>query len=373
MPQTTGNLAKSQSVVVIRRSVSVEPNHYGFPGFCVCANGDLLVAYRVGGGHYGTDTANTTTNIEGQRSTDGGRTWSAPFTVAQATTGEDFRDVCLTTLSDDRVVVSFISRENDGANFKTYLSYSSNNGTTWGTKQEVTATQLSAGWSVSCGPVLELANGDLLHVVYGYTGTIGVGLTRRAVCIKSTDGGATWADLSVVVSAADGWLEPNLTLLDNGDIFCGVRTTAEKGWWVKSTDSGATWSATLQGGWSVSAARPATAQIDNGALVWMSRHDGSAFYRTSWDRGVTWAAEASVDYDYRMAYSQQQRVSANVMGAVWSMEVGGSGRADMKFTYLYDNTLADPFADLAAGEVDGSPQPDAPAQYKSNAVVTFTP
>lgn len=367
MPQTTGNLALSQTTVIIRSEPSVDPNHFGFPGFCVCSNGDFVVAYRVGNAHYGTDAGNVTTDVECQRSTDGGRTWTAPTTVAAATTGEDFRDVALTALSDGRLCVAFISRENNGANFYTYLAFSSNNGVTWGAKQEVTASQLSADWSVSCGPVLELGNGDLLHAVYGYTGTINVGLTRRAVCIKSTDDGATWSDLSVIVDGLDGWLEPNMTLLDNGTIFCGVRTTAEKFWYVTSTDSGATWS-TVAGGGLVSSARPATAQIDNGALVWVSRHDGNAFYRTSWDRGVTWAAEAIIDTDYRMAYSQQQRVSTNVMGVAWSMEIGNAGRADMKFTYLYDNTIADPFADMPAGDVDGTA---APLLYKSNAVVSF--
>jgi hypothetical protein len=313
-----------------------------FPGLCETADGALLVAYRKSTGH-NPPPASSPGVLVVRKSTDGGSTWSAETTIYSAPTGYEARDPNLTLLSDGRIACAFFDYK-DATDYTGYVIYSSDDGASFSGK-----VALNSGMTAEavCGPIVELANGDLLAAVYGFDGA---DTRSSSMIVKSTDDGATWAYLATVGDGqADSrdYDEPGLLLLANGELLCFIRVTSSSSIRAaKSTDDGATWTAitTLFGGDS----RCASVLLDNGCIAVSYR--GASNYgsmRFCWSDPMianNWTTPIVFDEGFRFAYGAFSEVTPNLAAHVWAMEETGPVDADLKINYLYPLEGFDPLA-----------------------------
>lgn len=214
-------------------------------------DGRLLVAYRDSVAHINQDG-----RILVVESDDGGRTWSAPRVAID--TQVDDRDPKLMQMRDGTILMNFFRtdwtgyRENPATRLGTYVCRSVDGGATWsepvlvGTAMsgpsDVVVWPYYAGYAATHGPILELANGDLLVPLYGHLPEGGSGPVS---VVRSTDGGLTWpAENESFIGIPDGFnfFEPNLSLLRDGSLVSIIRTSIKWAYISWSYDAGASWS-----------------------------------------------------------------------------------------------------------------------------------
>jgi Neuraminidase (sialidase) len=346
-PQNYGLLSYSEAPTVILQDGS----HNGFGGLCITAEGDLLAAWRVSSAHV-PPPGGTPGYIQTAKSTDGGATWSTPVTILSAPANEDYRGASLTTLANGDILLRTVLTDTTapaGDQWSTFLMRSTDNGATWGAPYEVNSSTIPHPASES--PVLQLGNGDCLMAIYGYQFD---GPTRdtwwSSSVMRSTDNGASWSDLAVIAdgqTASQHYVEPYLTLLNNGDVLCMIRrddNSTEVS--ARSTNSGATWGTTRQV-FANATGRPSTIQLANGALLTTHRvgSTGNAAFSVSWTGGVSWEPTAVFDTGFRSAYAELIQVAPNVVGCLWSMEPNHPATgADLKFMYFFTAENYDPLA-----------------------------
>ena len=338
--QASGNLLQSNTTIDITTDAR-------FPGICVSASGELMIAYRKSNTHAQDSTA----TVAARWSTDGGATWSSETTIYNPT--PDPRDVTLTTLADGTIAMTCFHYI-DGSNYQTHVLFSTNAGRTFGTAHAVTSTTLTRVHACS-GPIVEASDGTLLVAIYGDASSSDL---QSAVVMKSTDDGVTWTDAATIASgpgsignaygpeSQGGFYEPFLHVLADGTILAAIRHDREKVWCNRSTDDGVTWATNPTNTGTARGGRPAICQVvETGALVLSDRRDTNQLYTTSWDDGATWPnAGVVMDSGFRGAYSQMVETEPGVLAHVWSMEDSGSTSSTLRFTYLYDSNLGDPFA-----------------------------
>ena len=146
--------------------------------------------------------------------------------------------------------------------------------------------------------LIELDNGDYMTVTEQQVGPPevldGVSPSGRplvkysfsSAVIRSSDGGHTWKfvvhfhpdDHKPVYGPADrevdeGFDEPDVIQLDNGDILCMMRTGSYSPMFQsRSTDGGATWSAPESTGWQ--GVKPRLQKLPNGVLACVAGRGG---------------------------------------------------------------------------------------------------
>lgn len=215
-------------------------------------DGRLLVAYRDSVAHIHQDG-----RILVVESGDNGRTWSAPRVAVD--TAIDDRDPKLMQMRDGTVLMNFFRTDWTGYPANpvtlrgTYVVRSGDNGATWGEPVKVGTAMdgpssvvvgaYYAGHAATHGPIVELADGDLLVPLYGRLPQGGPG---PATVVRSTDGGLTWPKQNesfIGVGNGFDYQEPNLSLLRDGTVMSILRTSLNKAYVSWSRDNGASWSA----------------------------------------------------------------------------------------------------------------------------------
>jgi hypothetical protein len=80
-------------------------------------------------------------------------------------------------------------------------------------------------------------------------------------------------------------------------------------------------------------------------MVVATRTNGDLFYRTTYDDGATWSTNPAVFIDTdgtQTVYAQIVEIRSGELAIVWGTEF--TDEASIRFSYLYDNQLPDPFA-----------------------------
>lgn len=260
------------------------------------------------------------------RSTDGGHTWSEPYTIAYGTGhGQGFGDCALALTNDDNgIIAAFVG----GPGFwgstpenplRMYIARSNDNGQTWTEPQDITYQIYGAecddperkewlGGFFGSGSGLLTSNGRIMFVV-----AMRENNNREMVCnhaVYSDDNGLTW---QVSKRASVGGDEAKVTELVDGRILMSIRHNGNR-WYNISDDGGFTWQE------STSEWTDIVAPACNGDLIrFTSTNNGDDKNRllhsvpvgssrknvtvyVSYDEGETWPTSRCV-VPYNSAYS----------------------------------------------------------------------
>jgi hypothetical protein len=224
-------------------------NNYRIPAIITAADGSLVTATDKRWNHAGDLAAKIDPVI--RRSTDNGKTWSAPVTIANfgAPTGAGDCAFVLDKTTGD-ILCLFVADKGFFASTPTdpiKIKYcrSTDNGITWGAPVDITNQVYGAGCS---NPITK----DWLGVFIGAgrqfqmrDGTIVVALVVRETSgginnymMSSTDGGITWTPSTA--RAETGGDEAKLVELNNGNLLMSIRNAGTRRFNI-STDKGLTW------------------------------------------------------------------------------------------------------------------------------------
>jgi len=221
-------------VVVASRTAT--RNTY-FPTAALMKSSEIVVVY-----YDSPDHVSPAGRVSMVRSRDEGRTWSMPEVVIDGPNDE--RDPNIVETARGTWLVSYF--ESDASKSPTsqgvFVIRSTDAGKTWSAPAKVGTTLVGAATSAK---IVQLDNGDLLLPLYG--GKPG-GMDAIAAVIRSADDGMTWLpDSEATIASAPGvnFVEPALGYLGGGRLLAMVRTEgAERAAFESySLDSGRTWSA----------------------------------------------------------------------------------------------------------------------------------
>ena len=238
-------------------------NIYHIPGVVVTAKGTVLAwcEARKGGGDW------SDIRILLRRSTDDGRTWSAPKSIASVDGPKRKNPFSSGLKNVDPTHVTYnnpvLIADRDGTVHmlfcleyeRAFYQRSEDDGLSWSKPVEITAAfeafKKDYDWKVlATGPnhSIQLAKGRLLVPVWLSTGT-GGNAHRPSVTatIYSDDGGSTWQAGQIAAPCTEEWINPNETVaveLKDGQVMLNVRSEskAHRRIVVTSPDGATNWS-----------------------------------------------------------------------------------------------------------------------------------
>lgn len=260
-----------------------------------------------------------------RRSTDGGHTWSEPYTIAQGTGyNHGFGDCVLAWTNDDNgLIAGFVGgvglwNSTPSNPIRSYIARSYDNGQTWTEPEDITDFIFGSNcvvpehrtWRASffgSGNGLITSTGRIMFVA-AIRETTAQSLSNYAV--YSDDNGITWHVSGRASVSGD---EAKVTELVDGRILMSIRHNGKR-WYNISNDGGATWQS------STSTWNDITAPACNGDMIrytsvnqgfnknrllhsvpfGSSRTDVSVYI--SYDEGETWPVRKCI-VPYSSAYS----------------------------------------------------------------------
>jgi hypothetical protein len=281
------------SGVLSRSEAATARANLTFPNFVTLSNGDVLANWRAGSSKDGVDE-----HLEFSRSTDGGTTWSEPFSPIQAPRMEEVGGTLkigyLTEITSGRLmgVFMWVDREtypgHGSFNADTegclptrmLLAESDDFGASWSAARDVPMPEEIGPPSLT-NPLIVLADGTLVLSVesnktYHDAGT----WFQRVVIFHSSDQGRTWGEPAVagfdpsgrirnwdqrLGMAPDGRLGAFLWTFDSHtDSYLNIHRRT-------SADGGHTWSQAEDLGFTDQAAHPAILPDGRVVFPWVDR------------------------------------------------------------------------------------------------------
>ena len=224
-------------------------NIYHIPGIVVTAKGTVLAWCEARKRPAGVSDWDDI-RILLRRSTDDGRSWSAPVSIAAVPGPKTKNPIALRMKNVDPADVTYnhpvLIADRDGTvhmlfcleYMKVFYQRSTDDGLTFTTPVEITATfdafTKDYGWKVlATGPnhSIQLRNGRLIVPVWLSTGT-GGNAHRPSVTatIFSDDAGKTWQAGNIAVPDTAAWINPNETVaieLNDGRVMLNVRNESK--------------------------------------------------------------------------------------------------------------------------------------------------
>jgi hypothetical protein len=247
------NSPSGSRVVLLENTLLVKPGDagsvsYRIPALTTAKDGSLVAVVDKRWNHSG-DLAAKIDPIA-FRSTDGGRTWSAPVVLANFGGPNGAGDAAIVTdrNTGDIVVLLAATRglwSSTNANpIDIQVVRSTDNGVTWTAPVTITSQiyspTLNPGWRglfVASGQMHQLRNGNLVAAI-AVREDLGGGEKLNNYLITSTDGGHNWtASTGCAEFSGD---EAKVVELNNGDLMMSIRNAGKRRKNI-STDKGLTW------------------------------------------------------------------------------------------------------------------------------------
>ncbi len=235
--------------ILLRRTLVLAPNDYNsanyrIPAICTAQDGSLVTITDKRKNNAGDLPQDI--DLVCRRSTDGGKTWSEPVTIAEGKGyGKGFGDAAIVKANSGKLVALFVGgpgyfNSTVSNPLRGYMSTSTDNGQTWSAPRDITnqiyngATSPSGmkGMFFGSGHALCTSSGRLMAVIAGRFGN-----RNHNYLIYSDDEGDTWKLSNRAINDGD---EAKVVELNNGDILMSSRTGGNR-LWAKSTDGGITW------------------------------------------------------------------------------------------------------------------------------------
>lgn len=251
---TTANTVAGNRVILLANTLLFTPGdagslNYRIPAIITAADGSLVTATDKRWNHSGDLAAKIDPVI--RRSTDNGKTWSAPVTIANFG-GPNGAGDCAFILNktNGEIICLFVAEKGFFAStaadpIKIQYCKSTDNGITWGLPVDITNQVYGAGCTnpitqnwlgvfIGSGRQLQLRDGTLAValVVRDLSGGI------NNYMMSSTDGGTNWTVSTAV--AETGGDEAKLVELNNGNLMMSIRNAGTRRFNI-STNKGLTW------------------------------------------------------------------------------------------------------------------------------------
>jgi hypothetical protein len=296
--------APAANPIVISRNDSTY-TYSAFPDACRLSNGDIVCVYYNGYGHVSlaADDFPLGGRICMVRSSDEGRTWSAPQVVFDDV--DDNRDPHIAQLDDGSLVCTFFSWQLKGDRLKSKSAFdwkafpkisrlhpaqmvrSMDEGKTW----ETTAHTIAPKGFVCSAPVRQLPDGTCVLGLYGSdkANKVEVGAT-----IRSTNRGGTWS-APVIIHAPPGVsldAETDLIRLTDGRLFAALRSSKQDMHYAISTDEAKSWSEAKDIGFKGHC--PHLLRLSSGEIILSHRVPNTSIH-ISRDDGKTWQGPYQID------------------------------------------------------------------------------
>ena len=297
--------------------------HYRIPGVITAKDGSIVAVTDKR--KYNQGDLPEDIDIVCRRSTDGGHTWSEPYTIAQGTGyNHGFGDCVLAWTNDDNgLIAGFVGgvglwNSTPSNPIRSYIARSYDNGQTWTEPEDITDFIFGSNcvvpehrtWRASffgSGNGLITSTGRIMFVA-AIRETTAQSLSNYAV--YSDDNGITWHVSGRASVSGD---EAKVTELVDGRILMSIRHNGKR-WYNISNDGGETWQS------STSTWNDITAPACNGDMIrytsvnqgfnknrllhsvpfGSSRTDVSVYI--SYDEGETWPVRKCI-VPYSSAYS----------------------------------------------------------------------
>ena len=326
--------------IILARTTLLRPGDYNstnyrIPAVITARNGDVVAVTDKR--KYNNGDLPEDIDIVCNVSSDGGHTWTEPYTMAYGTGyGQGFGDCALALTNDENgIIAAFVGGPGFWGSTPTnplrmYISRSNDNGMTWTEPEDITHQIYGAecddperkdwlGGFFGSGNGLLTSTGRIMFVV-----AMRETDAREAVCnhaVYSDDNGLTW---KVSERASVGGDEAKVTELVDGRILMSIRHGGYR-WYNISEDGGVTWQPTTSEWTDIYA--PAC----NGDLIrYTSVNEGDDKNRllhsvpvgdsrknvtvyVSYDEGETWKAGRCV-VPYNSAYSSLCILPDNTIG-----------------------------------------------------------
>ena len=218
----------------------------------VLRDGTLFAAWSQ---FYGGSQDHAPARISAVKSTDGGRTWSAPVTLQENDGQANVMSVSLLRSSSGDVLFFYLLK-NSLSDLKAYVRRSADDTKTW---SEPTLLTPEPGYHVmNNARIIQLRSGRLLAPVATCGTVFGKADPFRTVVYRSDDDGKSWQRGTTFLTAPKrGAMEPGLIELKDGRVLQIIRTQTGYLWRSYSTDGGDTW--TTAEPWNIEAPEsPAT-------------------------------------------------------------------------------------------------------------------
>ncbi len=264
-------------------------SYQAFPDACRMLNGDIIAVFYAGYGHVSvpTDEWPKGGRICTVRSSDEGRTWTAPEILFDD--DRDNRDPHIAQLKDGRLVCTFFSlMPKEGGGYKHWGAeavFSNDGGKTWDT----TPVQFAPEPWVCSAPVREMPDGTLLLGTYRSENGYSYGGVAR-----STDGGKTWSEPVPIGREKKLNLdaETDVILCRDGILWAALRSSSVNMHYATSTDMGLTWSPAYDIGFKGHA--PHLYRLSTDVIVMTQRVPQTSMY-ISRDECRTWQGPYLID------------------------------------------------------------------------------
>lgn len=266
--KAVSHTATASREILLGRKLLFAPGDYGsvayrIPGIITAWDGSLVAVTDKR--KYNQGDIPEDIDIVVRRSTDNGKTWSDPVTMAQGTgVGHGYGDAAIVrTNTENELLCIFIGGNGLFASttsdrIRTYISRSADNGQSWSEPEDITDQIFSgerASWTASfcaAGNGLKTRNGVLMFVAAMRHDS---GSTLYNHVVYSNDNGETW---NVSNSAMMGGDESKVVELNDGRILMSIRrqskgaryytisdnvpsTTEPVSWTQKTTSTVSSW------------------------------------------------------------------------------------------------------------------------------------